>query len=149
MKLPFGSGFSSWGKAGICLIKISSYVCVFGVGYFLRNNNNHIKIIRMLFLKKEKRKVDILSGIYCVCTQSPSCVWVFVTLWTVALQTLSMEFSRQYENTLPFPTPGDLPDPRIKPESSVSPALTGGFLTSMPSGKPHIIHYTMIIWLSE
>ena len=40
----------------------------------------------------------------------PSCVWVFVTPWTMAHQApLSMGFSRQeYWNRLPFPTPGDL-----------------------------------------
>ena len=44
------------------------------------------------------------------------------TLWTVARQApLSMESSReQYWSGLPFPSPGDLPDPRIKPGS---PAL--------------------------
>ena len=34
---------------------------------------------------------------------------------------------------LPFPTPGDLPDPRIEP---MSPALTGRFFTTEPPGKP-------------
>ena len=40
-------------------------------------------------------------------------------LWTVAHQaSLSMEFSRQeYQSGLPFPSPGDLPDPEIKPGS--------------------------------
>ena len=43
-----------------------------------------------------------------------------VTLWTVALQApLSMGFSRQkYWSRLPFPSPGDLPDPGIKPRSA-------------------------------
>ena len=40
-------------------------------------------------------------------------------------------FSRQeYWSGLPFPTPGDLPDPGIEPESLTSPALAGGFFTS-------------------
>ena len=41
------------------------------------------------------------------------------TPWTVARQTpLSMGFSRQeYWSGLPFPSPGDLPDPGIEPES--------------------------------
>ena len=45
-----------------------------------------------------------------------------VTPWTVACQApLSMEFSRQeYWNELPFPSPGDLPDPETEPRS---PAL--------------------------
>ena len=42
-----------------------------------------------------------------------------------------MEFSRQeYWNGLPFPTPGDLPDPGIKSMSPKSPELAGGFFTS-------------------
>ena len=54
--------------------------------------------------------------------QSLSCVRLFATLWTVALQApLSMEFPRQeYCSGLPFPPPGDLPNPGIKPGS---PAL--------------------------
>ena len=46
----------------------------------------------------------------------------FVTPWTVAHQTpLSMGFRRQeYWSGLPFPTPGDLSDPGIKPESPAS-----------------------------
>ena len=37
---------------------------------------------------------------------------------------------------LPFPPPGDLPDPGIEPESLVSPSLAGGFFTTEPPGKP-------------
>ena len=46
-------------------------------------------------------------------------VRLFVTPWTVACQTpLFMGFSRQkYWSGLPFPSPGDLPDPRIEPRS--------------------------------
>ena len=45
--------------------------------------------------------------------------------------TLSVEFSRQeYWSGLPFPTPGDIPDPGIKPMSPLSPALVGGFFTT-------------------
>ena len=48
----------------------------------------------------------------------------FVTLWTVARQApLSMGFSRHgYWSGLPCPPPGDLPDPRIEPESPASSA---------------------------
>ena len=62
------------------------------------------------------------------------------TPWTVARQVpLSMGFPRQEcWSGLPFPPPGDLPDPGIKPESPVSPALTGRFCTTEPSGKPNI-----------
>ena len=45
-----------------------------------------------------------------------------------------MKSSRQeYWSGLPFPSPGDLPNPRIEP---VSPTLAGRFFTSMPPGKP-------------
>ena len=46
-----------------------------------------------------------------------------------------MEFPRQeYWNGLPFPTPGDLPDPGTELASLVSPALAGGFFTTVPKG---------------
>ena len=55
-----------------------------------------------------------------------------VTPWTVTCQaSLSMGFSRQeYWSGLPFPSPGDLPDPGIEPASLMSPALAGGFFTT-------------------
>ena len=37
---------------------------------------------------------------------------------------------------LPFPSPGDLPDPGIKP---TSPAFVGGFFTTEPPGKPQVL----------
>ena len=57
------------------------------------------------------------------------------TPWTGACQApLSMGFSWQaYWSGLPFPSPGDLPDPEIEP---TSPALAGGFFTFEPSRKP-------------
>ena len=57
------------------------------------------------------------------------------TPWTVAYQAPpSMGFSRQeYWSGLPFPSPGDLPDPGIKPRS---PAVQADALTSEPPGKP-------------
>ena len=55
--------------------------------------------------------------------------------WTVAHQApLSMEFSRrEYWSGLTFPSPGDLPDPRIEPSS---PALQANSLPSESPGKP-------------
>ena len=62
----------------------------------------------------------------------------FATPWTVACEApLSMGFSRQeYWSGLLFPTPGDLPDPRIESASLASPALAGRFFTVVPCGKP-------------
>ena len=61
-----------------------------------------------------------------------SCIRLLATLWTVVRQApLSMGFSRQeYWSGLPFPSPGDLPDPGLEPASPVSPALAGGFFTT-------------------
>ena len=58
-------------------------------------------------------------------------VQLFVTPWTVVCQApLSTGLPRQeYWSELPFPPPGDLPDPWIKPMSLASPALMGGFFT--------------------
>ena len=60
----------------------------------------------------------------------------FVTPGTVVHQApLSMGFPRQeYWSGLPFPSSGDLPDPRIEP---ISPALAGGFFNTEPPGKPN------------
>ena len=47
-----------------------------------------------------------------------------------------MEFSRQeHWSGLPFPPPGDLPDPGIEPTASAAPALAGGFFTTEPPRK--------------
>ena len=81
-----------------------------------------------------KRGSTKLLYFLCVCAHSLSRVWLFATPWTVVCQApLSMGFSRQeYWSRLPFPPPGDLPDPGIEP---VSPALAGGFFTTEPPGK--------------
>ena len=65
-----------------------------------------------------------------------SCVQFFATPWTVTYQAPpSMGFPRQeYWSALPFPSPGDLPDPRIKPWS---PTLQADALPSEPQGKPY------------
>ena len=67
--------------------------------------------------------------------KSLSHVQLFVTPRTVAYQAPpSMGFSRQeYWSGLPFPSPGDIPDPGIEPRS---PALQADALTSEPPGKP-------------
>ena len=77
--------------------------------------------------------------------ESPACMlsslsWVhfFMALCPVACQApLSMEFSRQeYWSGLPFPPPGDLPNPEIEPRF---PALQADSLPSEPQGKPILI----------
>ena len=86
--------------------------------------------------------------------KSLSRVWLFATPWTVAHQAPpSMGFSRQgYWSGLPFPSPGDLPNPGIKPRS---PALQADALLSEPPG-PKYFYCTIsipkilpvILWVS-
>ena len=89
------------------------------------------------WLKWQKVKVKSLSS-----------VWLFATPWTVAYQAPpSMGFSRQeYWSGLPFPSPGDLPDPGIEPGSPTSRA---DVLTSEPPGKPLKWQRTLANYLSE
>ena len=78
--------------------------------------------------------------------KSLSHVRVFATPWTVAYQAPpSVGFSRQeYWSGLPFPSPGDLPEPSIE---SGSPSLQADTLPSEPPGKSilmrekHKLHY--------
>ena len=70
----------------------------------------------------------------CVCACTLSCIQLFVILWMVTHYIpLSMEFSRhEYWNGLPFPSPGDLPDPGIEPGL---PVLLADPLLAEPPGK--------------
>ena len=76
--------------------------------------------------KAERKKVNSLSH-----------VRLFAAPWTIAYQAPpSMEFSRrEYWSGLPFPSPEDLLDPRVKPGS---PALQADALPPEPPGKPLI-----------
>ena len=61
---------------------------------------------------------------------------------TIAHQApLSMGFFRQeYWSRLPFPTPGDLPNPGIEPTFRISPALVGRFFTAEIPEKPKLMN---------
>ena len=67
-------------------------------------------------------------------------VRLFASLWILACQApLSMGFPRQeYWSGLPCPSPGDLPDPEIKPISFMSLALAGGFFTTSATWEAHV-----------
>ena len=59
-----------------------------------------------------------------------------------------MEFSRQeYWVRLPFFTPGDLPDPGIKPMSPAYPVLAGRFFTTESHGKPGLKFFSFFFFL--
>ena len=81
----------------------------------------------------------LITAVLSSCSVIPSS---FASPWTVARQApLSMGFSRQeYWNGLPFPSPGKLPDPGIKPTSS---KLASRFFTTEPPGNPHsLLNYS-------
>ena len=78
----------------------------------------------------------------CVCICACVCLVLSDSLqppWTLVLQApLSMGFSRQeYWSGLPFPPPGNLPNPGITPKSLVSSVLAGRFFTNEPPRKPN------------
>jgi len=65
-----------------------------------------------------------------------------VTPETIACQApLSLEFFRQdYWSVVPFPPPGDLPDPEVEPAFPAYPALAGRFFTTMPPEKSFLFY---------
>ena len=94
--------------------------------------------VTMWVLLKMKVKVKSLSS-----------VQLFATPWTVAYQdSPSVGFYRQgYCSGLSFPSPGELPDPGIKPRS---PVLQADVLPSEPPGKPEyclsVVKYAGVNW---
>ena len=86
--------------------------------------------------------------VLCLIPSRFSGVHLCATLWTVACQApLSLGFPRQeYWSRLPFPPPGDLPEPAIEP---MSPAFAGGFFTTSAAWKAlaHARHSISICWV--
>ena len=96
-------------------------------GLFLRNSQ--IIASSLLSLQNTWEKSKISS----CCLIAKSCPTLAIT-WTVAYQAcLSMQFPKQeYWSVLPFPPPGNLPDPGMEPSF---PCIAGGFFMSEPPGK--------------
>ena len=94
---------------------------------FQNSKNINYKPKKKLFSLNKSKKIW--------CVKLLSCVQLFATPWTVACQApLSMGFSRQeYWSGLPFPSPGDLPNPGLKP---TSPAVLADSLQAEPPGEP-------------
>ena len=83
----------------------------------------HVARIKSLVLEKKWFGYDYAHMLSCF-----SHVWLFAIPWTVACQApMSIGFSR--EELLPYPPPGNLPNPEIKPMSLGFPAMTGEFFT--------------------
>ena len=96
------------------------------LNFFLFNSKNH-ESLDSETLCTERMHV-------CVRAQWLGGVPLFAAPWIVACQApQSMGFPRQeYWIDLPFPFPGDRPNPRIKLVSLASPSLTGRFFTTEP-----------------
>ena len=75
-------------------------------------------------------------------------VQLFAAPWTAAHQApLSIAFPRQgYWSGLPFPSPGDLPDPGIKPTSLMSAASVGRFFTTGATWEAQGSPYAKSTW---
>ena len=102
------------------------------------------------------------KSLVCVCVcgrvrarmyiQFLSCVQIFVTLWTEAHQpSLSVELSWcESWSRLPFPPPGDLPNPGNRTCISWVSCIAGGFFSSVPSGKSRSLYRifisSMLVW---
>ena len=122
------------------LIKISPFACL------MWEPENKIR------KKKKNRKHGTYyqEGFSKMEVKSLSRVQLFTTLWTVTHQAPpSMGFSRQeYWSGLPFPSPGDIPDPGMEPRC---PALQADALTSELSGKPkmEVESAKFLFWLDS
>ena len=105
---------------------------------FFSTQGQHQRNLATNFAKTHFHPPLISPYIFVVVAQSLSRVQLFVSPWTIIRQApLSMGFPRQeYWSGLPFPTPGDCPNPGIK---SASPALAGRFFTTKPPGKPLLL----------
>ena len=82
----------------------------------------------------------------CMCSH----VWLFAIPWAVAIQApLFMGLSQQeYWSGLPFPSPGDLPHPVIKPLSPVAPCIAGRFFTHWIIGKAPSLSPVLVKYIS-
>ena len=78
-----------------------------------------------------------------MCVYVLSRVQLFATPWSLSgssvhsrkILTWNFPGKKEYWSGLPFPLPGDVPDPGIEPASLASPALAGRFFTTTPPGK--------------
>ena len=74
----------------------------------------------------------------CVCSVTQSCPTLCDPMdCSLPGSSIRGIFQQEYWSGLPFPTPEDLPHPEIEPVSLTSPALAGGFFTTVPPGKPY------------
>ena len=108
-----------------------------------------LSFISFYFLQGSEQFLEDSGGVYhlvlsqnCGITKLVcvfNCVWLSAIPWTVDHQApLSRKISKQqYWSGLPFPTPGDLPNPGIEPTPLVYPALGGRAFATRATWEAH------------
>ena len=111
------------------LSRIYLYVYLGLCNINLKEDRHGVRMLNDNNFLKRYRRIDLCVSVLL------SHVRLFATPWTVAHQApLSMEFSsKEYWSELPFPSPGDVPNPGIE---SGSPKLQADSLSSEPPGQP-------------
>ena len=120
---------------------------MWGPGSILSQGTKIPQVMR-LSQEKKKKETEILNNVIILLKESESevaqLIRLFASPWTVTHQASpSMEFSRhEYWSGLPFPSPGDLPNPGIE---AGSPALQADALPSEPPGNSnYFINYILL-----
>ena len=117
--------------------------------YWFISDNRHIILMQGVIGETGRESRHKGHGDFC-CTALYACSVMSdsATPWTEAHPaSLSTEFSRQeHWSGLPFPPPGDLPNPGIKPMSTVALALTGRFFTPEHLVIQGLLYYVLIFY---
>ena len=111
----------------------------------MRYNQLSFFVLSLLLSCFQKLKSLILLILFCMSLLNLFCIFIeYVSLcsWCLAGRFLSPWNlpGEKYWSGLPFPSPGDLPNPGIEPVSLISPALAGGFFTTSAPWKVHGEH---------
>ena len=102
--------------------------------------------MKSIIENKSKEEKKATKNNMCVCLVTDLCPTPCNPQTVPCQAPLPKVFSwQEYWSRLPFPSPGDLLNPRIEPASLVSPALAGRFLTTEPTGKP----LSRLLWCSQ
>ena len=118
-------------------LKLSIWSRLWRACIFIEASYHFVLVIISLSMGTEREKLKFGGSL--VAKSCPT----LVTLWTEALQApLSTGFSRQeYRSGLPFPSPGDLPDPGVKIRS---PAFQVDSLPTEPPGMVALCFYSLL-----